>query len=304
MSYYVLDSKTDATRSATLQAASDAAGVRRAHFDKARLSVKGPLFTVPYGRGTATLNGDGSVADKAEIEKMDDDAARARFAVNRGLYVDADVGAAPLNKVVDGMRIPYGVCAIIGGSGVGKTPLAHKLALSGVEKAGIVRAGEPFIGYDIAHPVIARDIATAAYAHADVVIDSIKDLLSDGKALMKGGISRQALLELSAWSILGATIGTTFYVPVNPSSDDPAIFALLAESVISSSTMVMLHEGSRWKYSSRRGEGLSRDHGAFEFERATEPAAPGPKEEVAVAFDGDFQDIVRGIIDRNRIFSR
>lgn len=307
MSFYELVAgEASNVRLETLRAASDLAGARRAQFLKTRASIKGPLFTVPYGQGTATVGPDGAFVDKAEVEKMDVDAVRARFAINKGLYEESDVGAAPLNKLVGEMRVPYGVCAIIGGSGVGKTPLAHHLALSGVKKAGIVRAGEPFIGYDIAHPVIARDIATAAFAHADVVVDSIKDLLSDGKALMRGGISRQALLELSAWSVLGSTIGTTFYVPVNPSSDDPSIFALLTESVISSSTMVMVHEGSKWRYASRRGEGLPRDSGTFEF--SAESGSGDNKstlaDEKAVAFDGDFQDIIRGVIDRNRVFNR
>lgn len=263
-----------------------------------------PAFTVPYGKAKTTFSGNGDVLPMEKDEEFEN-AASSRFYVAPSLSRSVIPGASPLNKIVDGMRIPYGVCAIVGGTGVGKTPLAHHLASAGNVDYAVVRAGEPFVGYDVAHSIISRNIGDASIAASDVVVDSVKDLLSGGKALMKGGISREAMLELSAWSILGATLGCTYYVPINPSDEDEAVVRMMVSSAMSSSSMVLFADLNEWKYTSRTGEGLERSEGSFVFSRAAKGEVAKDLSDVTVVMNNnvDVADALSGLIERNRAWN-
>lgn len=258
-------------------------------------------FTVPYGRGVCEFSGEGVLTREPATSEAEEKAVYGRFYIAPQLSDLLLAGAAPLNKIVDGMVVPFGVCAIVGGTGVGKTPLAHALAAAGVDSYCVVRAGEPFAGYDLAQKTIAREIGLAALTSKDVVVDSIKDLLSGGGSLMKGGISRDALIELSAWSILGATIGVTFYVPINPSDNSKELVEMVATSALASSTMMIANTGNGWTYSARRGEGMQRVDGKHNF-AAAYPEDDVPQMRVAVGSDTDISSTLAGVIHRNRNF--
>lgn len=270
-------------------------------------------FSVPFGKGIGRVRGNGSLLDVAAKSGVEGPIAEMEYSTDR-FWVNPKIsslcipGSVPLNKTVDGMPVPCGVCVIIGASGVGKTVLAHRLASSGVDNYGVVRSGEPFAGYSVSHSVIAEHIGVATAHYSDVVVDSIKDLLAIGGAAMKGGVSRTALLELSAWSILGATLGTTFYVPLNPSNSDSEMIKLMTEVAISSSTMVMTPrgDGAEWNYIVRTGEGMPRHNGYFKLQRSEdhrrEPSVVD-HESVSVLNhnSSSYDEIVRGVLDRNRI---
>lgn len=173
-------------------------------------------------------------------------------------------GSAPLNKKVGDSRIPCGVCLILAGGGFGKTPLANSLAAFGVDSYSAVRVGEPLAGYTSSSFEAAYALASALITSQDVVLDSIKDLLSGGGAAMKSGLSRDALVSISGWAAMACDVGSTIYVPVNPSTPDPEVLELLAEISKSNATMTIVTAGKdQWAYSSRTGEGLPRDEGKF-----------------------------------------
>lgn len=180
-------------------------------------------------------------------------------------------GAAPLNKTVNGFDIPCGVCLIVGGGGVGKTPLAWSLASSphdrderpDLHSFGVSRIGEPLAGYTSDDVQTVASIMQNMLSCSDVVIDSIKDLLSSARgAAMKSGLSRDALSVLSSWSSLACVMGVTLYVPVNPSTAEPEVVEVLAEAARSNATctIVARSEGV-WDYFARTGEGLPRKAG-------------------------------------------
>lgn len=179
------------------------------------------------------------------------------------------VGSAPLNKVVGGLQIPCGVCLIIAGGGFGKTPLAWGLAAAerGNDDAfAVCRIGEPLAGYVSDDADAAKRIIEAMSLSSDVVVDSIKDLLSSAKgAAMKSGLSRDALSVLSSWSELACAMGVTLYVPVNPSTPDPEVLDMLAEAARSNATCTIIAAGKdSWEFFSRTGEGLNRRNGKFD----------------------------------------
>jgi hypothetical protein len=243
-------------------------------------------FTCTYGRGTAFVLGDGTTLDKKDVESLpivaeedltvDDPVASFLMSATSG-YVNKSLlhvpeGAAPLNKIIEvggtEIHIPCGVCVILGAANAGKTPLAHKLASSGVDSYSVVRAGEPFAGYQSNQNKIAKMLGEAIYASSDVVLDSVKDLMSGDGAAMKGGLSRGVLVDLSIWSALAASLGVTIYVPLNPSSTDPEVMAMMREAAVSNATMTIAHEsGDSWSFISRKGEGLTRRVGTLKFLR-------------------------------------
>lgn len=300
MSFAKISMEAELSRIDALYTAAENAGAQR-NVALAALAKIGSnhAFTVPYGSGYARISQKGV----AEVtEEIVDEAAKSRFFIHKDLTTSIVAGAAPLNKVVGDMRIPFGVCAIVGGTGAGKTPLAHFLASHGVDAYSVVRAGEPFAGYDVSHRVLSENIGLASLECKDVVIDSIKDLMSSGSNLMKGGISRSALLDLSAWSILGATLGVTFYVPLNPSENAPEVIAMMSAAAMSSSTMVMTHTGDSWKYSSRRGEGLERSSGNYSFSKQSKSVPTRDYDtHVVMNADIDVRDAFTGLFQRNQV---
>jgi len=154
---------------------------------------------------------------------------------------------------------------IVAGGGAGKTPMAHALAGAGGVEYEVVRYGEPLAGYISDERIGAITLANALFHHADVVVDSVKDLLAlAGGGAMKAGISRGALPTLSRWGAIAAQLGATIYVPINPSSADDEVVELLVEAAKSNATCTIYADGENsWRYLSRRGEGLRRDSGSF-----------------------------------------
>lgn len=275
----------------------------------------GYAFTVSYGKGKARIAGNGDVytgrLDESETaivldEKtyIHDDPAGMEVGLSSALTEIVVPGSAPANKIVGSMHIPCGVCVIVAGGGRGKTPLAHALASAGVEAYGAVRVGESFAGYTTNRILVARALGGAMVAHSDIVLDSIKDLLAEDGAAMKGGISRAALLDLSAWATQAAALGCTIYVPLNPSGDQDLI-QLMIEVAKSNATMTVAHShGSSWSYSSRTGEGLERISGMYDFakSRPENNAATRADRDMTVKFDAGHVDreTFAGLLARSR----
>lgn len=267
-------------RNVELTAAHDAVGERRAEVE-ATLSSMGSgdeafAVSVRFGRGVARVDASGleiEIKKTGSFDEEEDDAQlNARLlrakTINPKL-VSALKGAAFGNKKIGGITMPCGVCLILGGGGSGKTPLAHALArASRTSEYGAVRIGEPLSGYSSSQHETAFDIAQGMVMYSDVVVDSIKDLLASGGNLMKAGISRDVLTTVSEWSSLACDMGVTLYVPINPSSVDDDVVALLAEAARSNATSTILHKGNgKWDYFGRTGEGLDRIAGHIDFSK-------------------------------------
>lgn len=173
-------------------------------------------------------------------------------------------GSLPSNFKVGGLDIRAGVCAIVGGGGVGKTPLAHALAAYADEYA-VVRFSEPFAGYTTSQRECAFQLADALRQHRAVVFDSVKDILAGGGSAMKSGLSRDALTTLSSWSIAAANCGATLFVPVNPSTSDPDTIEILIEALRSNVSAVLYSTSpGSWEYSCRTREGGNRTTGTMD----------------------------------------
>lgn len=323
MSMTLLTKTSAAADLAERRAYASSAGRRRGEALAILKKIGGDAaFVVSYGRASVTMTGDGEVfkTDKKKtnakdgsheaIEETGVEAATLRFNIHPSLR-DVVQGASPLNKVIKQnghtVPIPCGVCVLVGATGSGKTPLAHLLAQSGVEQYAVVRAGEPFTGYDTAQGAIAESIGRGVFAASDVVVDSIKDLLAMSGNTMKGGVSRSALVDLSAWSILGATLGTTFYVPLNPSSSDEESMKLMASIAQSNTSMTFLHAaGEDWSFQARTGEGLPRLQGGFKFAASAERAASPSSDADVVrkhSSDTDAASVFAGVTARARTFA-
>lgn len=275
-----------------MQAASPAmVGQRRKQVESVFASIMDdPAFCVHYDRSKAVITGlgveyepepeDGGVMlGDGETESFKVDLDTSRF-YRRG-FLDSRLktnlpGAAYANKTVFGWTIPYGVLLIIAGGGKGKTPIAHALAgahLTDPEhRYAVVRIGEPLSDYSSSTAEAAIALGSAMASASDIVLDSIKDLLSGGEgAAMKSGLSRGALTSISGWSSLASNLGCTIYVPVNPSSDDEDVKKLLIEVAKSNATATLFQtSGSTWEYSSRTGEGLERLSGSLQVEYSTD----------------------------------
>lgn len=264
MSYEIVRSRDRKNRNKALVDASLDVGSQRTRAVEA-LSVIGDdlAFALKYDTAVVALTGNGNeyIPPKSEEGKP----ARVRSDM-RNVFLIGDLpGAAWANKRIGELVLPCGVCLIVGAGGVGKSPLAQALASFGREDFAVVRVGEPLAGYTSDNVTSARGLAAALHASPDVVLDSIKDLLSSGTgAAMKSGISRTALSSLAAWSALACDLGSTIYIPVNPSTKDPETMELLAEAARSNATMTIVHrEGNQWQYWGRRGEGLNRSTGTL-----------------------------------------
>jgi len=218
-----------------------------------------PAITVKYGSATVTVTRDGEVVVDEEGRLV------GHHPVGVHPSLDYSIpGSAPGNKKVGKTVIPCGVCLIIAGGGSGKTPLAHALASFGVDSYSTVRVGEPLAGYSSSHESVAYSLANSMLAGPDVVLDSIKDLLSGGGAAMKSGLSRDALVSISGLASTACSAGCTIYIPVNPSTPDPEVLELLAEISRSNATMTIVVKGTEtWEYAARKGESLKRDSGSI-----------------------------------------
>lgn len=170
-------------------------------------------------------------------------------------------GSLADNFVAAGVQFKAGLCAIVGGGGVGKTPLAHTLA-GAAPSYSVIRFGEPFAGYTTDSDECAFQLVDAMYHHRAVVFDSVKDILAGGGSAMKSGLSRDALVALSSWSIAAANCGCTLFVPVNPSTTDPETLEILVEALKSNVSAVIHSRGREdWEYSCRTREGGNRTSG-------------------------------------------
>lgn len=275
MTNWTIEVASEKKRVAALRDWNNAAGRAAAHYNAASASVKDGenLLTVSYGESYASISPKGEIVrhgDVLSVYREDGDELRER--INLIAYGNSchpailengvPPGAIPLNKIANGVRIPCGVVLIIAAGGVGKTPLAHALASHGVQRYSVARIGEPMAGYARTADESAVALIRAMAAAPDVVVDSIKDLLSGGGAAMKSGLSRSALVTISGWASLACETGRTLYVPVNPSTPDPEVLELLAEISRSNATMTIVgKDAGVWTYSARTGEGLERTNG-------------------------------------------
>lgn len=272
MSYSVFksDKASRAARESELLAAHEQLGMRRAEVE--RICAENPgqfALTIKFGRGvgqSSTLGREyvASEQEETDLNEEGSDLAAAFPRVAHTTVIDQALvapimGAAYGNKRLGNLVMPCGVCLIVGKGGTGKTPLAHALAGMGVDEYAAVRIGEPLSGYCQSEKETALSIAMAMVTHSNVVIDSIKDLLATGSNLMKSGLSRSVLTTISDWSALANDMGCTLYIPINPSSDDEEVYALLVEAARSNATVTISHEsGDNWNVSGRTGEGLPR----------------------------------------------
>lgn len=263
----------------------DTPGLAAKNFDSVvnQLADNDELFVFGYGEAAAAVRKDGSlfshgdavsrVSTSTNMDGVEESTTTVERMDLRGFAntchsdfvagVDAPPpGSVPLNKIVNGLSVSCGVVLIIAGGGAGKTPLAHGLAGAGVSSYSIARVGEPHAGYARTQRGAARELARAARSRPDVVLDSIKDLLSSGGAAMKSGLSREALVVVSGWASLACELGRTLYVPVNPSTSDPEVLELLGEISRSNASMTILNKSPGvWTYAGRTGEGLERRSG-------------------------------------------
>lgn len=235
------------------------------------ISSESAIISLPYGKVTGASDKTGGVFKEThDVYSEDGDtlitagSRRPEFSGVVPSLRTAPEGSVPANKVVNGVIIPCGLVLIISGGGQGKTPLAHALAAHGVPDYEVVRAGEPLGGYESDRRAVADQLACALVNGTDVVLDSVKDVLSVGGSAMKSGISREVLVLFSAWAIAAVETGSTIYVPLNPSTNDPDVVALLIEAAKSNADMTVMASGeSEWMFEARQGEGLPRRNGSF-----------------------------------------
>lgn len=325
MAYSVISKDLAATHRANMIELASTPGLQRSRaLPVLKKIATGYALVVSYGKGSQQVNGLGepyvgtvdqhgeAVADGKEppIRVLHDDPAGMDAGISTALQKIVVPGSAPMNKAIGTIHVPCGICVIVAKGGAGKTPLAHHLAQSGVDTYGVVRVGEPFAGYTTNRNTVARDLAKAMVLHSDVVLDSIKDLLAEGGNLMKGGIARAALTDLSAWATQAAAIGSTIYIPLNPSGDGELV-ELMTEVAKSNATMTISHQGpstsgngSVWAYSSRTGEGLARVEGTYTFNRTIEKTTSraGGSDGRTIKFDASSisQSDFAGLLQRTR----
>lgn len=318
MAYAVINKRTHEDHVKKLLELANTPGLQRSRAKRTLDAIgEGYAFQVAYGKGVAAIAGNGSIyegrtdpyaetaadgKDKTKVpEVIHDDPAGMKVGMATALSEIVVAGSAPLNKTHGSLQIPCGICVIVAKGGAGKTPLAHHLAGAGVEEYATIRVGEPFAGYSTNRQTVARDLGHAMVSHSDIVLDSIKDLLAEGGSLMKGGIARAALVDLSAWATQAAALGCTIYIPLNPSGDDELV-KMMIEVAKSNATMTIAHSGgSTWAYSARTGEGMERVSGNYEFKREGVPLSHQEKE-ILVKFDASAvdRDTFAGILQRSR----
>jgi len=270
-----LSEYTDQRTSLAAWASNQHTGRARAAFLNAisALTTPSPVLTVDFGRARFTVDNIGgefahAVDETAELEDVKELIPKTGVKFPVGVHIDTGVpsGSAPTNKMVNGIRIPAGVCLIVAGADTGKTPMAHALAGADGANYSVVRYGEPLAGYLADEKLGAKALAECVFGSSDVVLDSVKDVLAlAAGGAMKSGISRGALPLLSRWGAIAASVGCTLYIPLNPSSSDDDVVELLVEAAKSNATMTIFAAGNgSWHYVSRRGEGLQRERGSFD----------------------------------------
>lgn len=230
---------------------------KQAEQELKKLSSKDVALVVDYDGAKVAVNHEGEVLELDKSAKVP-----IVHPSVRGIQ-----GAAPGNKKIAEAVIPCGVCAIVGAGDTGKSPLAHALASSGGGEYAVVRVGEPLAGYASSKAESAADLAAAMIKTSNVVLDSIKDVLSSGSgAAMKSGLNRDALTAISTWSAQACDLGTTLYVPINPSTPEAGVVAMIAEAAKSNATSCLLHVGGeKWEFFARSGEGMKRTHAYLHF---------------------------------------
>lgn len=277
-------------------------------------------YSVSFGKSVVRITGDGQIMpapkrigvskDSEEVvvgvsePTLSFEEAATLTGVSEKIEAVTVAGSAPANKQGPHGMIRAGLALLVAPGGVGKTPLAHMLAQHGVKSYAVVRAGEPLAGYTSNRDRIAKSLALAMYHSSDVVLDSIKDLLSSsGGGAMKGGISREALLDLSSWATTAANLGVTIYVPLNPSSKD--LIEAMVEVASSNATTVFSNDGktgAEWAWSSRTGEGMPRESGTLTFTEKAKTKSGGPASPGGIAMRADPLSTanMRGIVSRTQ----
>lgn len=255
-----------ASRIQALKDTSSSVGIRRADFKAAlgTLDDDEPAITIGYDGVYVSVNrhGDPLFDEKGEL---------ARYPSGVAPKLACPIpGSAPGNKKVGSMIVPSGSIGILAGGGHGKSPLATALAAAGVPSFSMVRVGEPLAGYassSLSKETIAYSIAVAMLDSSDVVIDSIKDLLSSGGNLMKSGLSRGALITLSDWASAACDAGCSLYIPINPSDTSDEVLELMIQAGKTNTTsLITVQSGNTWTYYNRTGESLPRVTGTLELE--------------------------------------
>lgn len=296
----IITSEVAATKRSLAKVAS-VPGEQRAKFLNALTLVNvkedDAVISLPYGKVTGATDKTGQVFKESHDVYGEDGETIIKpgtrspdFAGVHPSLRTALPGSVPANKVVDGVIIPCGLVLIISGGGQGKTPLAHALASHGVKDYEVVRAGEPLGGYESDRRAVADQLACALINGSDIVLDSVKDVLSVGGSAMKSGISREVLVLFSTWAIAAVETGSTIYVPLNPSTNDPDVVALLIEAAKSNADMTVMASGeSEWMFEARRGEGLDRRTGSL-----------------SLGFDGDSVPFIKkvnesGVIEKSMV---
>lgn len=241
---------------------------KKAAFSTVRSSIPDGehlFFTLPFGGSSATVAAS-RTGDAVSFTIVDEDAASRRNRV-AGLHISSPVtpGAVPANYSANGLDIPSGVVLIIAGGGRGKTPIAQSLAGMGDNEFEMVRYGEPVAGYHMNETDACRELALKLCEYSTVVVDSVKDILSEASGgAMKSGLQRGALPLFSRLGSIAASLGCTIFTPVNPSSDDDEVIELLTEAAKSNSTSIIIPVGGdKWEMISRTGEGLPRTKTSF-----------------------------------------
>lgn len=273
--------------------------VRSVVSDVLKVIGSGAAFNLQYAGISILSSGSGNPITEESVADVD--------YMDSALRTITAPGSVPGNKRIGNLVMPCGVCVIVGAGATGKTPLAHALASAEVDAYGVVRVGEPLAGYTTSRYNGAASLARAMVGHSDIVLDSVKDLLSGGGSAMKSGLSRDALTTLSAWSILACNLGCTIYVPVNPSTRDPEVQELLSEIARSNATMTIENVGANsWSYSARRGEGLARETGkmTLDWNKAGDPSITIGGVQSAAIKDRTAELTVVDYQVRNKAFDR
>lgn len=279
-------------------------GSRRKIVEKqlSELDAKDTAIVIDYDGAKAAVNGKGEL-----IPFVKEDKKHIVHEKVRGLQ-----GSAPGNKIIGEVVIPCGVCAIVGSGNTGKSPLAHALASHGGLDYAVVRVGEPLAGYGSSKLESAEDLAKAMVLAPNVVLDSIKDVLSSGSgAAMKSGLNRDALTAISTWSAQACDLGTTLFVPINPSTPEPGVVAMIAEAAKSNATSCLIHVGGeKWEFFARTGEGMKRVHAYLSFSSkgvitidvdndSTESKADDRIEKLVINQVSSFNDAIGRLIQGN-----
>lgn len=311
------------------------AGLQRARAVAAMKAIgKKPAFTCAFGKYLSVVTGEGLLVEKSKLiadakdaSTIEDEqlreAMRQLADANLTVFTDASQmsythgrlledlveGSTGLNKVIvaGNVRLPIhcGAVAVVAGTGAGKTPLAHWLAGQSSPGYSTVRISEPFAGNTGNWQMAANAIGVAAASTTDIIIDSVKDLLGDaGGGTMKGGVSRVALAMFSHWSALGAALGVTFYIPVNPSSGSAETLAEIVTAARSSATCTIVNEGGAWKYILRPYDGAERVTGPVPFNDSAEPDRDFDRdsgEGTRVTKLALARDVLEGVVQRSTL---